>query len=76
MEIHVHSTLAKEYNGRRVIPTQTNKGTHICTSHVQYQSKKRTILNFMLQVFYTTALDPVIILKEYSTVCNCTFIVT
>ena len=31
MEIHVHSTLAKEYNGRKVIPTQTNKGTHICT---------------------------------------------
>ena len=29
MEIHVHSTLAKEYNGRKVIPTQTNKGTHI-----------------------------------------------
>ena len=29
IEIHVHSTLAKEYNGRKVIPTQTNKGTHI-----------------------------------------------
>ena len=28
MEIHVHSTLAKEYKGRKVIPTQTNKGTH------------------------------------------------
>ena len=30
MEIHVHSTLAKEYKGRKVIPTQTNKGTHTC----------------------------------------------
>ena len=29
MVIHVHSTLAKEYNGRKVIPTQTNKATHI-----------------------------------------------
>ena len=35
MEIHVHSTLAKEYNGRKVIPTKTNKGTHICTSHTR-----------------------------------------
>ena len=31
----MHSTLAKEYNGRKVIPTQTNKGTHICTSHTR-----------------------------------------
>ena len=33
--IHVHSTLAKEYKGRKVIPTQTNKGTHTCTSHAR-----------------------------------------
>ena len=35
MEIHVHSTLAKEY---KVIPTQTNKGTHhtcTCASHTR-----------------------------------------
>ena len=33
--IHVHSTLAKEYKGRKVIPT---KGTHTCTSHTRIEN--------------------------------------
>ena len=41
MEIHVHSTLAKEYNGRKVIPTQTNKATHIKAHIYMYITHKK-----------------------------------